>query len=72
MLKSRKIWFWGLALALAMVFLIGACGGDDVVVPGVTDDEILLGTHTSLTGPVAVYSQIPNVTKAYFDFINET
>ena len=72
MLKSRKILFWGLALALAMVFIIGACGGDDVVVPGVTDDEILLGTHTSLTGPVAVYSQIPNVTKAYFDFINET
>jgi ABC-type branched-subunit amino acid transport system substrate-binding protein len=72
MLKSRKVWFWGLALALAMVFVISACGGDDEVVPGVTDDEILLGTHTSLTGPIAVYSQISNTTKAYFDYINET
>ena len=42
------------------------------MVPGVTDDEILLGTHTSLTGPIAVYSQIGNATKAYFDYINET
>ena len=72
MLKSRKIWLWGLALALAMVFIIGACGGDDEVVPGVTDDEIVLGTHTSLTGPIAVYSLIPNTTKAYFDYINAT
>ena len=39
---------------------------------GVTDDEIIIGTHTSLTGPIAVYSLIPNATKAYFDFINET
>jgi len=72
MLKSRKIWFWGLALALTMVFIVGACGGDDEVVPGVTDDEIVLGTHTSLTGPIAVYSLIPNTTKAYFDYINAT
>ena len=55
-----------------MVFIIGACGGEDKVVPGVTDDEILLGTHTSLTGPIAVYSQIGNTTKAYFDYINAT
>ena len=72
MLKIRKVWLWGVTLALAMVFLVAACGGDEVVVPGVTDDEILLGTHTSLTGPIAVYSQIANTTKAYFDFINET
>lgn len=42
------------------------------VVPGVTDTEIILGTHTSLTGPVAVYSAIANATKAYFDYINAT
>ena len=59
------------ASILGLVFIIGACGGA-AEVPGVTDDEILLGTHTSLTGPIAVYSQIPNSTKAYFDFINET
>lgn len=72
MLKTRRFWFSGLALALSMVFIIGACGGDDEVVPGVTDDEIILGTHTSLTGPIAVYSQIANTTAAYFEYINET
>ncbi len=72
MVETRKVWICGMALALAMVFMIGACGGDKVEVPGVTDDEIVLGTHTSLTGPIAVYSQVPNTTKAYFDFINET
>ncbi len=72
MLSSFKPWKLALVLSFALVFLIGACGGDDEVVPGVTDDEILLGTHTSLTGPIAVYSQIGNSTKAYFDYINET
>ena len=72
MLAPRKLWLLGLAFALALVFIIGACGDDDVEVPGVTDDEIILGTHTSLTGPIAVYSQIPLSTKAYFDFINDT
>ena len=72
MLSSFKPWKLALILSFALVFLIGACGGDDEVVPGVTDDEIILGTHTSLTGPIAVYSLIPNATKAYFDFINET
>ena len=72
MVEIRRVRIFGMALALAMVFTIGACGGEKAVVPGVTDDEIVLGTHTSLTGPIAVYSQIANTTKAYFDFINET
>jgi len=72
MFSSFKPWKLALILSFALVFLIGACGGDDEVVPGVTDDEIILGTHTSLTGPIAVYSQIGNTTKAYFDYINET
>ena len=71
-IASRKLWILGLALILALVVTIAACGGDDEPVPGVTDDEIILGTHTSLTGPIAVYSQIANTTKAYFDFINDT
>jgi branched-chain amino acid transport system substrate-binding protein len=41
-------------------------------VPGVTDTEILLGTHQPLTGPAAAYSQIAKATKAYFDYINDT
>ena len=72
MLAPRKLWLLVLALSLGLVFIMGACGGTAAEVPGVTDDEIVLGTHTSLTGPIAVYSQIPNSTKAYFDFINET
>ena len=67
-----KTWVWCLAIILAAMFVIAACGGDEEEVPGVTDDEILLGTHTSLTGPIAVYSQIANTTKAYFDYINDT
>src|SRR3989304_7816755 len=40
--------------------------------PGVTDTEVILGTHTSLTGPTAAYNIIPQFTKAYFDYINST
>lgn len=45
---------------------------DGAEVPGVSDTEIVLGTHTSLTGPIAAYSIIPNMAAAYFDYINET
>jgi ABC-type branched-subunit amino acid transport system substrate-binding protein len=41
-------------------------------VPGVTDTEIVIGTHQPLTGPAAAYAQISKGTKAYFDYINET
>ncbi len=41
-------------------------------VPGVTDDEVVLGTHASLTGPAAVYAQIPKAIEAYFNYVNET
>jgi branched-chain amino acid transport system substrate-binding protein len=40
--------------------------------PGVTDTEVKLGTHTSLTGPIAAYNVIPRFTKAYFEHINST
>jgi ABC-type branched-subunit amino acid transport system substrate-binding protein len=38
--------------------------------PGVTDTEVILGTHTSLTGPISAYNIIPKFTLAYFDHIN--
>ncbi len=38
--------------------------------PGVTDTEVVLGTHTSLTGPISAYRVIPDFTKGYFDYIN--
>ena len=42
------------------------------MVPGVTDDKVVLGTHSALTGPAAVYAQIPQAIKAYFDYVNDT
>ena len=45
---------------------------DAADVPGVSDTEVILGTHTSLTGPIAAYSIIPNFALAYFEYINAT
>jgi branched-chain amino acid transport system substrate-binding protein len=71
----RRIWS-----ALAVLTLLTAaagCGGDGGdgngggAVPGVTDTEILVGTHMPLTGPAAAgYSKIAPATKAYFDYVN--
>ncbi|MEV1108696.1 ABC transporter substrate-binding protein [Micromonospora sp. NPDC049751] len=69
----------GLAIASSIVLLIAAagCGGDDGPasggrsVPGVTDTEIVVGTHMPLTGPASAgYSKIAPATKAYFDYVN--
>lgn len=68
----------GLAIASSIALLIAAagCGGDDGgsgarSVPGVTDTEIVVGTHMPLTGPASAgYSKIAPATKAYFDYVN--
>ena len=39
-------------------------------VPGVTDNEILLGTYTPLTGPSVVLSRTTEGMEAYFEHIN--
>jgi branched-chain amino acid transport system substrate-binding protein len=45
----------------------------EVVGPGITDTEIILGADCPLTGAsAAVYATIPQTTKAYFSYINET
>ncbi|WP_344128874.1 ABC transporter substrate-binding protein [Luedemannella flava] len=50
---------------------VAACGDDKAAVPGVTDTEIVIGTHTPLTGPAAAgYSEIAPAAKAYFDYVN--
>jgi len=44
-----------------------------VEVPGVTDEEIILGQHAMLSGAFgAVYSMLPQTHQAYFDYINDT
>ncbi|MEV1328089.1 ABC transporter substrate-binding protein [Micromonospora costi] len=69
----------GLAIASTIALFIGAaaCSGDGgstsgrESVPGVTDTEILVGTHMPLTGPASAgYSKIAPATKAYFDYVN--
>jgi ABC-type branched-subunit amino acid transport system substrate-binding protein len=68
----------GLATAACVILLVAAsaCGGDAgdgsaAQVPGVTDTEIVVGTHMPLTGPAAAgYSKIAPATRAYFDYVN--
>ena len=68
----------GLVIATTLTLLLtsAACGSDDgpgsgESVPGVTDTEIVVGTHMPLTGPASAgYSKIAPATKAYFDYVN--
>jgi branched-chain amino acid transport system substrate-binding protein len=69
----------GLAVACALALATAAgCGSSNKTntaskepVPGVTDTEILVGSHQPLTGPAAPgYSKISPATKAYFDYVN--
>jgi branched-chain amino acid transport system substrate-binding protein len=42
-------------------------------VPGITDTQIILGADCPLAGAMAaVYATIPQATKAYFDYVNDT
>ena len=88
MKHSYRFWIVGLILAVGMLTAVACNGDDDddggdttpdatepsgaADVPGVTDTEVILGTHTSLTGPIAAYSIIPNFALAYFEYINAT
>jgi ABC-type branched-subunit amino acid transport system substrate-binding protein len=65
------------AILSAAALLLAGCGGSGSSpttrepVPGVTDTEILVGSHQPLTGPAAPgYSKIAPATKAYFDAVN--
>ncbi|MGX6602382.1 ABC transporter substrate-binding protein [Micromonosporaceae bacterium Da 78-11] len=64
-----------IATALAVVLLAAGCSSGNSSsssdTPGVTDSDILVGTHMPLTGPAAAgYSKIAPATKAYFDYVN--
>lgn len=74
---SSRRW---LALFASAVLAAGvaACSGDNTTgstpkadVPGVTDTEIVVGTHMPLTGPASAgYSKIAPASKAFFDYVN--
>ena len=62
-----------------MIAVLAACSStpdtpadEPYVAPqGVTDTEIIFGTHQPLTGPASAgYSKISPATKAYFDYVN--
>ncbi|SCG46350.1 ABC-type branched-chain amino acid transport system, substrate-binding protein [Micromonospora echinaurantiaca] len=66
-----------IATAITLLATSAACSGDGGgssgrgPVPGVTDAEIVVGTHMPLTGPASAgYSKIAPATKAYFDYVN--
>lgn len=50
---------------------ITACGGPASDTPGVTDDEIVIGTWGPLTGPAALWGGVVRGMEAYFQLINE-
>ncbi|MCH8845025.1 MAG: ABC transporter substrate-binding protein [SAR324 cluster bacterium] len=53
----------------ALVAMRGGLGS--AAEPGVTADEILLGTHAPLSGPAARYGAVAQAAGAYFDHIND-
>jgi branched-chain amino acid transport system substrate-binding protein len=67
-----------LAACTTLLVAMAACSddksgdnGSKAAVPGVTDTEIVIGSHMPLTGPAAAgYSKIAPASKAFFDFIN--
>src|SRR3972149_2952294 len=76
--RSRA-WRLGL-LALFSIVVLAGCGEEDKTsspereeVPGVSDNEVVFGTHMPMTGGAAVYgtSIVPAI-QAYFDYVNET
>ncbi|MBU8861301.1 MULTISPECIES: ABC transporter substrate-binding protein [unclassified Micromonospora] len=63
------------AAGLALLAALPACADDEKQaaenVPGVSDSEVVIGTHQPLTGPAAPgYSKISAATKAYFEHVN--
>ncbi|HWO62939.1 MAG TPA: ABC transporter substrate-binding protein [Umezawaea sp.] len=73
-----------IAIALASALVLAACGGagetpansggaqNGEPAPGVTDTEVVIGTHQPLTGPAAPgYSKISVGSRAVYDYIND-
>ncbi len=79
--QSRPAWITksvAVAGVAALVVALTACTADEpepppyVPPPGVTDTEIIFGTHQPLTGPAPAGSaKIAAATQAYFRYVNE-
>ena len=71
--RSRRSPFGGMTAALILAAFAGlSCAEpDDSGVRGVTDDTIVLGTWSPLTGPVALWGAVGRGAELYFEMINE-
>ncbi|MGD0115458.1 MAG: ABC transporter substrate-binding protein [Dehalococcoidia bacterium] len=75
---KRPLLFGLTALLSVAGLLVAGCGGsqeasgsDSSAAPGVTDNQIVLGTHLPLSGsPAAAYGVIADGMSAYFDYVN--
>ena len=58
-------------LAVLALLAVTGCSDTGTATPGVTEDEVVVGTHMPLTGPAAAgYSKIAPATRAYFEHVN--
>jgi ABC-type branched-subunit amino acid transport system substrate-binding protein len=78
-MKSLIARGFALASSAALVAALAACSNTPAPPPdapyvapqGVTETEIIFGSHQPLTGPASGgYSKISPATKAYFDYVN--
>ena len=61
----------GLAIAVASALTIAGAGAAQAADPGVTANQIVIGTTTPLTGPASPgYKDVAPAAKAYFDYVN--
>ncbi|MGI9323536.1 MAG: ABC transporter substrate-binding protein, partial [Pseudomonadales bacterium] len=61
-----------LALAGCILLTLTSCGGDRSGTRGVSDTEIIIGTHTDLSGPVAIWGVgSVNGVRMRFDEVNQ-
>lgn len=74
MVRRKNFIVLGLILTLvALIFFSGPASSAEknVQTRGISDSEILLGTTTPLTGPVAPYSPVAKSIDVYFKWIND-
>ena len=74
-MKSKT---WNVAFVTVILILMYGCGGTNDgsgsdSVRGVSDDEVVFGAHTDLTGPIGLYGiDSVNGVRMRFDEVNET
>ncbi|TVQ09232.1 MAG: ABC transporter substrate-binding protein [Balneolaceae bacterium] len=68
--RTASIWI-SVILITTLAAGITACAGPGSDTPGVTDDEIVIGTWGPLTGPAALWGGVIRGMEAYFQLINE-